>query len=117
MPRRLSIYPYLSIDELEQRYRQAETVIERSHYQILWLLAKGKPSEEVAEVTGYRRNWIYELVRSYNRLGVAALGDLRRYNRGALPKLEMFNKLIYCKRSEVLRQMADCGMDAKLQIT
>ncbi len=88
MPKRLSLYPHLSVDELEQRYRHAETVIERSHYQILWLLAKGRASEEVAEITGYGRNWIYELVRSYNRLGVAALGDLRRHNRGASPKLD-----------------------------
>lgn len=51
-------------------------------------MAQGKHSEEVAAVTGYSRNWIYELVRSYNRLGAEALGDLRRYNRGALPKLD-----------------------------
>jgi transposase len=88
MPKRLTIAPHLSLDELEQRYRNTKTVTERSHYQILWLLAKGKMSEEVATVTGYSRSWIYELVRSYNQLGVEALGDLRRYNRGAAPKLD-----------------------------
>lgn len=88
MPKRLTITPHLSLDELEQRYRHAKTVTERSHYQILWLLAKGKPSEEVATVTGYSRNWIYELARSYNQLGMEALGDLRRYNQGAAPKLD-----------------------------
>lgn len=88
MPKRLTITPHLSIDELEQRYRDAKTVTERSHYQILWLLAKGKTSEEVAVVTGYSRHWIYELARSYNQLGAEALGDLRRYNRGATPKLD-----------------------------
>lgn len=88
MPKRLTISSHLSLEELEQRYRQAKTATERSHYQILWLLAQGKPSEEVAEVTGYGRNWIYELVRSYNRIGIEALGDLRRHNRGASPKLD-----------------------------
>ncbi|NEQ15515.1 MAG: IS630 family transposase [Moorea sp. SIO3E2] len=88
MPKRLTISPHLTIDELEQGYRQAKTVTERSHYQILWLLAKGNKSEEVAAVTGYSRSWIYELVRSYNHLGNEALGDLRRHNRGALPKLD-----------------------------
>lgn len=88
MPKRLTISPHLSLEELEQRYRQAKNVTERSHYQILWLLAQGKPSQEVAGVTGYSRSWIYELVRSYNRMGVEALGDLRRYNRGASPKLD-----------------------------
>ncbi len=88
MPKRLTIKPHLSIDELEQHYRQAKTVTERSHYQILWLLAKGKRSEEVAAVTGYSRSWIYELARSYNHLGVEALGDLRRHDRGRVAKLD-----------------------------
>ncbi|WP_081431257.1 helix-turn-helix domain-containing protein [Moorena bouillonii] len=44
----------------------------RSHYQIIWLLAQGLPTSEVVAVTGYSRDWIYELVRSYNRLGVEA---------------------------------------------
>jgi hypothetical protein len=50
MPKRLTLNPHLTLDELEQRYRSAKTVTERSHYQILWLLAQGKPSEEVAAV-------------------------------------------------------------------
>lgn len=78
MPKRICLTPHLTIEELEQRYRQAPTLIERAHYQILWLLAQGRRSEEVAAVTGYSRNWIYELVRSYNRLGPEVLGDLRR---------------------------------------
>lgn len=88
MPKRISISGYLSVEELGKRYRQASTVVERAHYQILWLLAQGRPSEEVAAVTGYSRNWIYELVRSYNTLGVEVLGDLRRHNPGARPKLD-----------------------------
>ncbi len=88
MPKSLTISPHLSIEELEGCYRQAKTVTERSHYQILRLLAKGYPCEEVVAVTGYSRNWIYELVRSYNHLGVEALGDLRKHNQGILPKLD-----------------------------
>jgi transposase len=88
MPKRLTVNPHLTLDELEQRYRSAKTVSERSHYQILWLLGQGKPSEEVAAVTGYSRSWIYELVRSYNSMGAEALGDLRRHNPGAKPKLD-----------------------------
>ena len=44
MSKRLCVSPHLSIDELEKRYRQAKTVTERSHYQILWLLGQGRPS-------------------------------------------------------------------------
>jgi len=87
MPKRISITPHLTVDELEQRYRQSTHPTERSHYQIIWLLAQGRPTEEVAAVTGYSRDWIYELVRSYNRIGTGSLGDLRRHNPGAAPKL------------------------------
>jgi len=73
------IEPHLSSDEPERRYRQAQNVIERSHYQTIWLLALGKTTQEVAEV----RLWtelIYELVRSYNRSGPGMLGDHRHHN-------------------------------------
>lgn len=88
MPKRISVALHLTTEELEQRYRSSTDSVERSHYQIIWLLAKGRHTEEVVEVTGYSRSWIYELVRSYNHLGDEALGDLRRYNPGSAPKLD-----------------------------
>lgn len=87
MPRRIAIKPHLSIEELRTRYRNSSEPTERSHYQIIWLLAEGKPTEQVAEMTGYSRNWIYELVWGYNRLGVKSLGDKRKQNQGAKPLL------------------------------
>lgn len=87
MPKRITITPHLPIEELEHRYRQAKDPVERSHYQIIWLLAQGKPTEEVATVMGYSRTWIYELVRGYNHVGPTMLGDLRHQNPGAAPKL------------------------------
>ena len=81
MPKRIRITPHLSVKELEQRYRQATGAVERSHYQIIWLLAQGRRTEEVTAVTCYSRDWIYELGRSYNRLGTEALCE-RRYNEG-----------------------------------
>lgn len=87
MPRRIQIAPHLSLEELEQRYRQAKAGIERSHYQIIWLLAQGKRTEEVAALTSYSRGRIYELVWSYNGTGPTALGDKRHDNPGAQPLL------------------------------
>jgi hypothetical protein len=78
MPKRITIEPHLSPEELQTRYRQASEAVERSHYQIIWLLASGKSPREVAEVTGYNRQWIYELVWGYNRCGPESLGDGRR---------------------------------------
>ena len=92
MPKRIQITPHLPVDELEQRYRQSQDGIQRSHYQIIWLLAQGRRSEEVAELTGYSRSWIYELVWGYNRLGPDSLGDKRSDNPGAPPLLDAFQQ-------------------------
>ncbi len=59
----------------------------RTHYQVIWLLSRGKTTAEVAEVTGFGLNWIYEIARSYNRISPDSLGDLRSQNQGAKPLL------------------------------
>jgi transposase len=65
------------------RYRGARDPVARSHWQIIWLLAQGLASEQVAVVTGYTVNWIRTLVRRYNQRGPAGLGDHRHRNPGA----------------------------------
>ena len=83
MPKRISVATHLSVEELEQSYREAKQGVESRQYHIIWLLAQGKKTEEVEEITGYSRTWIYALVKRYNELGIEALGDGRRHNRGA----------------------------------
>jgi len=83
MPKRVTIEPHLSLEELERGYRQAKEPIKRTHYQIIWLLAKGTHTQEVVAATGYSRSWIYELVWGYNRIGPETLGDQRSSNQGS----------------------------------
>jgi transposase len=78
---------HLSTDELEARFRAADTVVERTHFQVIWLLAKGRTVEETAEVTAISERWVSQLAERYARHGAGALGDLRRGNRGARPLL------------------------------
>jgi hypothetical protein len=87
MPKYVSIAAHLSVGELEQRYRKANDPVERSHLQIIWLLAQGKRVREVTEVTGYCANWIRILAWSYNQAGPQVLADQRQHNSGALPLL------------------------------
>jgi len=87
MPKRLKLIEHLSLAELEQQYRQAKDPVERSQWQILWLLAKGSPSEQVAQVTGYSLNWIRRIAQRYNTAGVAGVQDQRHHNPGAVPLL------------------------------
>src|SRR5919202_2253226 len=77
----------LSPAELGQRYRAARSPVERSHLQIVWLLSRGRSAREVAQVTGYGRRWIAEIVRRYAEGGPDGLGDRRRGNAGAEPLL------------------------------
>ncbi len=87
MPKRLHLEEHLSTQELEERYRRARDPVERTHYQIVWLLSLGKLTREVAEATGYSPEWIREVSRRYNEGGAEGLGDRRHRNPGAAPLL------------------------------
>lgn len=87
MPKRITIQPHLSLEQLQNRFRAAVTVKLAHHYQIIWLLAQGKRTEEVMEITGYSRDWIYELVKGYNNFGPDSLGDHRCENQDHDPLL------------------------------
>jgi hypothetical protein len=87
MPKRLKLEPHQTPSELSKLYRQASDPIERTRYQIIWLLATGRVTEDVAEVTGYCRNSIYRLVRRYNQLGANGLKDKRHQHPGTQPLL------------------------------
>ena len=82
MPKLVTIENHLTVEHLEQRYRNAREVTEKIHYQTIWLLATGRTCLEVSEVTGYSRNWIYRLVRRYNTQGAKGLADQRKRNIG-----------------------------------
>lgn len=88
MPTRLVLPAHLPVTELEQRYRQTRDPVERSHWQIIWLLSSGHPAMTVAEVTGYSVNWVRELGRRYRRDGPPGLDDRRHRNPGGRPLLD-----------------------------
>lgn len=111
MPKYVQVAAHLNPDELEQQYRQAVDPVERSHFQIIWLLACGKRVREVAEVTGYCANWIRILVRRYNQEGPTAFADQRQHNSGASPLLTGAH------RQQLQRLlMAACGLVLKLPV-
>ena len=87
MPKRLTLTPHLPVAHLEQRCRQATDPGARSQWQMLWLLAQGRPSEEVARVTGYALAWIRTIAQCYNAAGAAGVADCRHANPGAAPLL------------------------------
>jgi transposase len=82
MNKRITVKPHESIEYIEARYRKAKDPVERSHWQIIWLLAQGKTTGEIAEVTGYCASWIRSIAHRYNNEGPAGLGDRRHDNPG-----------------------------------
>ena len=57
MNKPITVKAHLSIEAIETRYRKAKDPVERSHWHIIWLLAQGKTTKEVAEVSGYCPIW------------------------------------------------------------
>ena len=82
MPKRIEIKPHLSIEQLAVYYRESKDVVERSHYQIIWLLAQGQSTAEVARVTGYSVYWVRVIAGRYNAQGDRGLSDLRHAHPG-----------------------------------
>jgi len=82
---RLRLANHLSSDELQQRYRESKDPVERTHWQVLWLLSQGRGSQEIATFTGFSVIWVRILVRRFNEGGPEAVGDQRHRNRGAPP--------------------------------
>lgn len=76
---------------------------------MLWLLAQGKSSREVAEVTGYSLNWIHILVWRYNQQGPQAIMDHRHRNPAQPPSCQLSSKPNSCTPSMPLHRIADCG--------
>jgi transposase len=78
MARCIRLEPHLEVDELERRYRAAKEPHERSWWQILWLLARGRTARDLAEVTGYSAYWIGQIAKRYNAAGPAGMHN-RQY--------------------------------------
>lgn len=71
---------HLTVEELEERFRSCRDAALRSHLQVVLLRKKGRETQEVAEICGFKPDWVRQLVRRYNRLGPDGLGDQRHGN-------------------------------------
>jgi transposase len=60
----------------------------------------------VAQITGYTRIWIYQLVKRYNQFGTRALGDQRHHNPG---KQTLFTDVQQAQLWQVLEGKAPDG--------
>ena len=87
MTKRIEVKTKLTAEALHERYRQASDAVERTHWQMLWLLKEGKSAKEVAALLGYSARWVREIVRRWNEKGAAGISDHRVEMAGAKPLL------------------------------
>src|ERR687885_1768487 len=110
MPKTIKLEPHLQSEELENRYREANDPVLRSHYQILWLISQGKTTSRAMEATGYSRGWIQQLARRYNADGPDALGDRRHQNPGARDRALLSAEQQHELREALTKPPPDGGM-------
>jgi transposase len=87
---RLPIVPHLSPEEIARRYRACRTGVEKTHWQILWLLTRSAAPPtpaEVAALVGLTPSWVRTVLRRWNAEGPAGLADRRPATNGGQPKL------------------------------
>jgi|SRR5579864_3524759 len=87
--RRIQLKSELRVEEIEQHYRNARDGVSRSQWQIIWLLAQGKRSEEIEAISGYSVKWIRILAGRYNREGAEGIGDKRAGHSGRKAELRV----------------------------
>ena len=87
---RLPIVPHLSPAEIARRSRAGRTGVEKTHWQILWLLTRSEapptPAAVAAQV-GLTPAWVRTILKRWNAAGPAGLADRRPARNGGTPKL------------------------------
>jgi transposase len=91
MKRRIPLEAHLTAAQIKARFLKCDDLVERSHWQTLWLLSRSDKNytcNEVADLMGFTVDWVRKLVRRYNADPASGLRDERRKN-GKLPVLDV----------------------------
>lgn len=88
MGKRITLEAHLEPEELHRCYRTCRETVERSRWQMIWLLAEGWKVKDIAAATGFSAEWVCDIVNRYNRDGPDALIDGRKlHSPGQKPLL------------------------------
>lgn len=86
MAKRIHVEEHLSLEDLDRLRQTSGDAVERRNAHVIWLAQKGLNSPAIVEATGYRRDWVFVIVKRYNEEGPGALKDGRARN-GRKPQL------------------------------
>lgn len=73
MPPKAHLEPYLTIEELKVRYRQAHDIVEARRWQLLQLVAQEWTIKRAAEIVSLNYDYAKEIIRRYNAEGPASI--------------------------------------------
>lgn len=89
MPRRITLKPHLTTDELYRRYRACRHPQEKLRWRALYLICGGEFANHAARRVGRSSGWITALARRYNERGAEAVPDARgEVMPGRRPRLD-----------------------------
>lgn len=87
---RLPIVPHLPPEEIARRYRTCRDGVEKTHWQVLWLLTRPEqplsPAQAAAQV-GLTPVWVRAILKRWNAEGPDGLADRRKGTNGGRSKL------------------------------
>lgn len=86
MPPKAHIEPYLTIEELKVRYRQARDTTEARRWHLLQLVASGWTIKQSADVVGLNYDYAKEIIRRYNSEGPSSIKNRSRERQPPLAK-------------------------------
>ena len=77
MPRRITLKPHLTTEELYRRYRACRHPQEKLRWRALYLISGGELANHAARRVGRSSGWVSDLARRYNERGAEAVPDAR----------------------------------------
>jgi transposase len=87
---RLPIVLHLPPEEIARRYRACRSGVEKTHWQVLWLLTRPDQPQSPAQAAlqvGLTPVWVRTLLKRWNAEGPDGLDDRRRGTNGGRSKL------------------------------
>jgi len=80
MAKRLEVHPHQSLEEVEAAFKAAKDGGEKARWQCILLKKKGWGTGAVAEVVGFKPDWVRRVLRAYNADGPESVADGRASN-------------------------------------
>jgi transposase len=87
---RLPVALHLPPEEIARRYRACRTGVEKTHWQILWLLTRPEgplSPAQAAALVGLTPVWVRAILKRWNAEGPDGLADRRKATNGGRSKL------------------------------